>query len=127
MGRALPSFDLEAPRPCWMSDIVEWTLGGKGLDPLYRWRVNVAPCGLLRSWSRTVFRCPRGSRLVGRRCPGCIAPRSCILAVVVHPLVEVDSPEDFELVNSSDTPMILRLPTLNLQNPAFSLMFFASP
>jgi hypothetical protein len=33
--------------------------------------------------------------------------------------VEVDSPEDFEVVNSSEIPTILRLPTLNLQNPAF--------
>jgi hypothetical protein len=48
---------------------------------------------------------------------GCIAPRSCVLAVVLT-LVEVDSPEDFEVVNSSETPMILRLPTSNLQNPA---------
>jgi hypothetical protein len=29
------------------------------------------------------------------------------------------SPEDFEVVNSSEIPTILRLPTLNLQNPAF--------
>jgi hypothetical protein len=35
--------------------------------------------------------------------------------------VEVDSPKDFEVVNSSELPTILRLPTLNLQNPAFSL------
>jgi hypothetical protein len=50
---------------------------------------------------------------------GCIAPRSCVLAAVVHPSVEVDSLEDFEVVNSLETPMILRLPTSNLQNPAF--------
>jgi hypothetical protein len=49
---------------------------------------------------------------------GCIAPRSCILAVVL-PSVEVDSPEDFEVVNSSKIPTILHLATLNLQNPAF--------
>jgi hypothetical protein len=49
---------------------------------------------------------------------GGIAPRSCILAAVVHPSVEVDSPEDFEVVNSSEIPTILRLSTLNLQNPA---------
>jgi hypothetical protein len=55
--------------------------------------------------------------LVGRWCPGCIA-RSCVLAVVL-PLVEVNSPEDFEVVNSSEIPTILSLPTLNLQNPAF--------
>jgi hypothetical protein len=84
MGRALPSFDLESPRPCWMFDIVEWTLGGEGSDLLYRWRVNVAPCGLLRSWSRTAFRSLRGSRLVGRWCPGCIAPRSLFLWLISH-------------------------------------------
>jgi hypothetical protein len=41
--------------------------------------MNVAPCGLLRSWSWTAFRSPRGSRLVGWWCLGCIAPwsRSC--------------------------------------------------
>jgi hypothetical protein len=55
--------------------------------------------------------------LVGRWCPGCIAPRSCVLAVVL-PSVEVDSFEDFEVVDSSEIPMILRLPTSNLQNPA---------
>jgi hypothetical protein len=81
--------------------------------------VNVAPCGLLRSWSRTAFRSPRGSRLVGRWCSGCIAPRSCVLVAIIHPSVEVDSPEDFEVVNSSEIPMILRLPTLNLQYPVF--------
>jgi hypothetical protein len=32
--------------------------------------------------------------------------------------VEVDSLEDFEVVDSSEIPTILRLPTLNLQNPA---------
>jgi hypothetical protein len=35
--------------------------------------------------------------------------------------MEVDSPEDFEVVNSSEIPTILRLPTLNLQNPNFEL------
>jgi hypothetical protein len=64
--------------------------------------------------------------LVGRWCPGCIAPRSCVLAVDV-PSVEVDSPEDFEVVNSSEIPTILGLPTSNLQNPVFSLLCFASP
>jgi hypothetical protein len=39
--------------------------------------------------------------------------------VVVLPSVEVDSPEGFEVVNSSEIPMILGLPTSNLQNPAF--------
>jgi hypothetical protein len=34
------------------------------------------------------------------------------------PIVEVDSPEDFEVVISSEIPMILRLPTSNLQNLA---------
>jgi hypothetical protein len=29
MERALPSFDLESPLPCWMFDIVELTLGVK--------------------------------------------------------------------------------------------------
>jgi hypothetical protein len=57
--------------------------------------------------------------LVGRRCPGCIAPRSCILAAVDHPSVEVDSPKNIEVVNSSKIPTILRLLTSNLQNPAF--------
>jgi hypothetical protein len=33
--------------------------------------------------------------------------------------VEVDSPEDFEVMNSSEIPSILCLPTPNLQNPAF--------
>jgi hypothetical protein len=47
---------------------------------------------------------------------GFIASRSCVLAVVL-PLVEVDSPEDFEVAISSEILMILRLPTLNLQNP----------
>jgi hypothetical protein len=56
--------------------------------------------------------------LVGRWCPGCIAPRSCVLAVDL-PSVEVDSPEDFEVVNSSEIPSILSLPTSNLQTPAF--------
>jgi hypothetical protein len=56
--------------------------------------------------------------LVGRWCPECIAPRSCALAVG-HPSMEVDSPEDFEVVNSSEIPSILCLPTLNLQNLAF--------
>jgi hypothetical protein len=56
--------------------------------------------------------------LVGRWCPRCIAPQSCALAVG-HPSVEVDSPEDFEVVNSSEIPLILCLPTPNLQNPAF--------
>jgi hypothetical protein len=69
--RAFPSFDLKSPRPCWISDIVERMLGGEGSDLLYRWRVNVAPWGLLRSLSQTAFRSPRGSRLVGRQCPGC--------------------------------------------------------
>jgi hypothetical protein len=90
--RALPSFDLESPCPCWMFEIVGLTIGGEGSDLLYRWRVNVAPCRLLRSWSRTAFRSPRGSRLVGWRFSGCIAPRSCAIAAVVLPLVEVDSP-----------------------------------
>jgi hypothetical protein len=31
--------------------------------------------------------------------------------------VEVDSPEDFEVVISLEIPTILRLPTSNLQNP----------
>jgi hypothetical protein len=113
----LPSFDLESSHPCWTFDIVEWTLGGEGSDLLYQWRVNVAPCRLLRYWSRTAFRSPWGSRLVGRWCPGCIAPLPCIIAVDL-PSVEVDSPEDFEVVNFSEIPTILRLPTLNLQNPA---------
>jgi hypothetical protein len=30
--------------------------------------------------------------LVGRRCPGCIAPRSCAPTAVVLPSVELDSP-----------------------------------
>jgi hypothetical protein len=58
--------------------------------------------------------------LVGRRYPGCIAPQSCILAVDL-PSVEVDSPEDFEVVNSLEILTILHLSTLNLQNPAFKL------
>jgi hypothetical protein len=56
--------------------------------------------------------------LVGRRCPGCKDPWSCALAVDL-PSVEVDSPEDFEVVISSKIPTILRLPTSNLQNPAY--------
>jgi hypothetical protein len=39
--------------------------------------------------------------------------------VVGHPSVEVDSPEDFEVVNSSEIPAILCPLTPNLQNPAF--------
>jgi hypothetical protein len=42
-----------------------------------------------------------------RSCGGC------------SPSVEVDSPEDFEMVNSSEIPSILCLPTSNLQNLAF--------
>jgi hypothetical protein len=64
--------------------------------------------------------------LVGRWCPECIAPRSCILAAVL-PSVEVNSPEDFEVVNSSEIPTILGLLTSNLQNPAFILLCFACP
>jgi hypothetical protein len=48
-----------------------------------------------------------------------MATRYCVLAAVVHPSVEVNSPEDFEVVNTSEIPTILRLRTLNLQNPAF--------
>jgi hypothetical protein len=58
--------------------------------------------------------------------PGCIAPRSCVFAVDL-PSVEVDSPEDFEVVVSSEIPTILRLPTLNLQIQLFSLLCFTSP
>jgi hypothetical protein len=36
--------------------------------------------------------------------------------------VEVDSPEDFDVVNSSEIPTILPLLTSNLQNPAFYLV-----
>jgi hypothetical protein len=36
--------------------------------------------------------------------------------------VEIDSPEDFEVVISSEILMILRLPTSNLQNPASKLV-----
>jgi hypothetical protein len=82
--KALPSFDLESPNPCWKSDKVELMLGGEGSDPLYRWRVNVAPFGLLSSWSRTVFRSPQGSRLVGRWYPECIAPNLAFLRLVTH-------------------------------------------
>jgi hypothetical protein len=35
--------------------------------------------------------------------------------------VDVDSPEDFEVVDSSEIPSILCLPTSNLQNPSFQL------
>jgi hypothetical protein len=49
---------------------------------------------------------------------GVHAPRSCVLAADLS-LVEVDSPEDFEVVNSSEILTILGLPTSNLQNPAF--------
>jgi hypothetical protein len=35
--------------------------------------------------------------------------------------VEVDSPEDFEVLNSSEIPLIPCLPISNLQNPAFYL------
>jgi hypothetical protein len=45
--------------------------------------VNVAPCGLLRSWSWIVFWSPQGSRLVGRWCPGCIAPQSCCWRLII--------------------------------------------
>jgi hypothetical protein len=48
---------------------------------------------------------------------GVHSSRSCVLAIVL-PSVEVDSPEDFEVVISSEILMILRLPTSNLQNPA---------
>jgi hypothetical protein len=64
--------------------------------------------------------------LVGWRRPGCIAPRSCVLAVDL-PSVEVDSPKDFEVVSSSEIPTILRLPTSNLQIQLFSLLCFAFP
>jgi hypothetical protein len=36
--------------------------------------------------------------------------------------VEVDSPEDLEVVDSSKIPTILHLPTSNLQNPASYLV-----
>jgi hypothetical protein len=64
--------------------------------------------------------------LVGRRCPGCIAPRSCIF-VVDLPLVEVDSPEDFEVVISSEIPrsFVFRLWIYKIQ--LLSLLCFASP
>jgi hypothetical protein len=39
-------------------------------------------------------------------------------SAVVLPSVEVDSPEDFEVVISSEILAILRLMTSNLQNPA---------
>jgi hypothetical protein len=41
--------------------------------------------------------------------------------------VEVNSPEDLEVVDSLEVPTILRLPTSNLQNPALSLLCFVSP
>jgi hypothetical protein len=84
-------------------------------------RVNVAPCRLLRSCSRTSFRFLVGSRLVGRRCPGCIAPRSCAPAAVVLPsvVVEVVSPLGLEVVIPLETTTILGPPLLDLQVPAF--------
>jgi hypothetical protein len=48
---------------------------------------------------------------------GVHSSRSCVLSVVL-PSVEVDSLEDFEVVDSSEIPMIFHLPTLSLQNLA---------
>jgi hypothetical protein len=47
------------------------------------------------------------SSLILHSCGGC------------SPIGGVDSSEDFEVVIFSEIPLILRLLTLNLQNPAF--------
>jgi hypothetical protein len=64
---------------------------------------------------------------IGRSTMSAVHSSPILRSCGCSPTVEVDSPEDFEVVNSLEIPMILHLSTLNLQNPAFSLMCFTSP
>jgi hypothetical protein len=56
---------------------------------------------------------------IGRSMMSGVHSSPIFVLVVDLPSVEVDSPEDFEVVNSLEIPMILCLTTSNLQNPAF--------
>jgi hypothetical protein len=64
--------------------------------------------------------------LVGRWCPGCIAPRSCVLAVDL-PSVKVILPRTLRwwFLRRSRWSLVFRLRIYKIQ--LFSLLSFASP